>query len=62
MRLVMVGLIALAVLTAGGAVVLVKRYLDNQAAQQAKIISTKAEGPSVYVIVADELMTAPIVR
>lgn len=54
MRLLMIGLILLAVLAAGGTALMVKRYLDSQAEAQANLAATKVEEPAVYVIVADE--------
>ena len=58
MRLVMIALILVALLAAGGAAVMVKRILDSQAEAQAKLSSVKVEEPAVYVLVADE--TVPI--
>jgi len=54
MRFLLIGLILLAVATAGGAALMVKRLLDSKIEEQANIPVEKIEVKGVYVIVADE--------
>ena len=56
MRLLLIGLILLAVVAAGGAALMVKRLLDAQIEQQAQNAAEikTVEIKGVYVLVADE--------
>ena len=56
MRFLLIGLILLAVATAGGAALMVKRLLDSRIEERANIPVEKIEVKGVYVIVADELI------
>jgi pilus assembly protein CpaB len=57
MRLLIIGLILLAVLAAGGAVLTAKRYLQSQSRAQANSVVKPAEEIVTYVLVADEKAT-----
>jgi pilus assembly protein CpaB len=54
MRYLLIGLILLAVATAGGAALMVKRLMDSRIEERANIPVEKIEAKGIYVIVADE--------
>ena len=57
MRILVIGLISLAVLAAGGAILTAKRYLNSQSSVQVNQIVKPVEEIVTYVLVADEKAT-----